>query len=147
MNIRTAEKYDLAQWQVLRTKLWPQTDDDHKAELENYFNGQSFDIVEAFVLDDGKGNVVGFMELNIRNFAEGSTRDKVPYVEAWYVDDVFQNQGYGKQFMALAEEWAKQKGYNEIASDTEIVNKRSIAIHKKLGYEETERVVCFLKKL
>jgi aminoglycoside 6'-N-acetyltransferase I len=42
---------------------------------------------------------------------------------------------------------AIENGYKELASDTEISNTQSIEIHKKLGFKETERVVCFLKKL
>ena len=49
--------------------------------------------------------------------------------------------------MKAAEQWAQEKGFSELASDTETSNLKSIAIHKQLGFEETERVVCFLKQL
>ncbi len=85
--------------------------------------------------------------MNMRNFAEGSRLPEVPYVEAWYIRESCQGQGHGKKLMQRAEEWAIEKGYSELASDTEVTNHQSIAIHKVLGFEETERVVCFLKKL
>ena len=37
-------------------------------------------------------------------------------------------------------------GEMELVSDAEITNTRSIELHKQLGFEETERIVCFLKK-
>lgn len=52
------------------------------------------DIVQAYVAEFGS-EVIGFMELNIRNFAEGSRKPKVPYVEAWYIKPEYQGKGYG----------------------------------------------------
>ena len=91
--------------------------------------------------------MVGFLEINIRNFAEGSQQSKVPYVEGWFVDKQYQGQGWGRLLMHSAEQWALTRGFSELASDTELHNKASIEIHKTLGFKEVERVVCFLKKL
>ena len=146
MIIRPAQQTDTQAWSQMRTQLWPDTPDNHLGELAAYFNGESIDIVAAFIAElDGKA--IGFIELNIRNFAEGSRNDKVPYLEAWYIAPEYQGKGFGKQLMAHAEQWAKAQGFNELASDTEITNTKSIALHKALGFIETERVVCFLKKL
>lgn len=49
--------------------------------------------------------------------------------------------------MQKAEQWAISQGYSELASDTKIDNNRSISMHKHLGVLETERIVCFLKRL
>lgn len=147
MKIRPAKLSDLSAWAKLRTQLWPDTPDGHIAELQEFFNNESIDIEETLLLEDKEVGVCGFIELNIRNFAEGSRQSKIPYVEGWYVSSEFRNNGYGKQLMAAAENWALQQGFNELASDTEIDNKKSIAIHKQLGFTETDRVVCFLKKL
>jgi aminoglycoside 6'-N-acetyltransferase I len=49
--------------------------------------------------------------------------------------------------MKQAAQWATGLGFSELASDTEIDNVDSIARHKRLGFKETYRVVCFLKKL
>lgn len=147
MLIREVTRDDIPVWSKYRTILWPNTSDRHLSEINDYFSGQSIDIEAVFVIEDEAGQVAGFMELNIREFAEGSRHPKVPYVEAWYVDPQFQNQGFGKLLMQRAEAWAREQGFTELASDTEVSNTRSIALHKHLGFVETERVVCFLKKL
>ena len=146
MIIRRVTKNDIDEWSAMRTALWPETPDHHHQEINAFFAGESIDIVEMFIAEINK-SPVGFIELNMRNFAEGSREPKVPYIEGWYIKPQFQNQGYGKALMQWAEQWAMDLGYKELASDTDWDNKRSIAIHQKMGYQETERVVCFLKKL
>jgi aminoglycoside 6'-N-acetyltransferase I len=147
MHVRKAEPTDLGAWATLRTALWPQMDEDHKAEILAYFSDNSTDIEQAYVLEDFDGEVVGFLELNVRQFAEGSRHPRIPYIEAWYIDKPFRGLGYGRVLLQTAEQWAKQKGFTQLASDTEITNTDSIAIHKQLGFIETERVACFLKTL
>jgi aminoglycoside 6'-N-acetyltransferase I len=46
-----------------------------------------------------------------------------------------------------AEQWAREKGCSEMASDTWLENEASIAAHWKLGYQEAERLVHFVKRL
>ena len=147
MEIRKAQPADLEAWLDLRSQLWPDPTVDHAAELEEYFSGTSIDIVQAYVIEDGNQSVVGFIELNLRNFAEGSRSPRVPYVEGWFIRPDYRGQSWGRRLMEKAEQWALEQGRSELASDTELVNTRSIAIHRALGFEETERVVCFLKKL
>ncbi|MEW8525625.1 MAG: GNAT family N-acetyltransferase [Candidatus Thiodiazotropha endolucinida] len=147
MKIRTAKSRDQKAWAEMRSQLWPDSADGHMGEIEEYFSGKSIDIVEAFVVEEEGGALVGFIELNIRNFAEGSRSPRLPYVEAWFVRADYCGKGYGTALMRHAEKWAIERGYQELASDTEIENTTSIAIHKQLGFIETERVVCFLKKL
>jgi len=147
MKIREAKREDIQDWARMRVALWPDSLDNHINEINEYFSGSSIDIVQSFVLENDEGSLIGFMELNIRNFAEGSRSPRLPYVEAWFVDRKFRGNGYGKSLMSMAERWAAEKGYSQLASDTEIGNQKSIVIHKKLGFKETERIVCFLKNL
>ncbi|MCG8488169.1 MAG: GNAT family N-acetyltransferase [Chromatiales bacterium] len=131
----------------MRSELWPKDRSQHPIELAEYFAGKSIDIVETFVVEVANRELAGFIELNIRNFAEGSRSSRVPYIEAWFVKPEYRGRGYGKALIQQAESWAVQEGFKEIASDTETHNHTSIALHKKLGFIETERVVCFLKPL
>jgi aminoglycoside 6'-N-acetyltransferase I len=146
MIIRSVKKSDLNRWAELRNKLWPDSLESHKSELNDYFNGRSNDIVKVFVAETQE-EIVGFIELNLRNFAEGSTARFVPYIEGWLIEKRYQNQGIGNSLIQKAEQWATESGFNELASDTELENKKSITIHGKLGFKEVERIVCFIKKL
>lgn len=147
MLIREAVQQDLPQWAEMRSLLWPQGSSCHAQELADYFRGHAVDIKQAFVLDAEDGCLAGFMELNIRSFAEGSRAAAVPYLEAWFVRQTHRGHGHGKRLLATAEQWALQQGYCELASDTTPDNHHSIALHKASGFEETERLVCFLKSL
>ncbi len=144
--IRSAVEDDLSQWSQMRTQLWPDTDDNHLSELHQFYQGTSIDIERCFVATlDGK--CVGFLELNLRQFAEGSRLSPVPYVEGWFVKNAYRGQGIGAALMQHAERWATARGFSELASDTELDNHYSVRQHLKLGFEQTEEVVCFLKKL
>lgn len=131
----------------MRSLLWPDGEANHIAEIEEYFAGVSTDIVETFIAERARDGLGGFIELNIRNFAEGSRSARVPYVEAWFVDEDLRGQGVGKALMEHAERWSLDNGFSELASDTELENIKSIKLHKALGFKEVDRVVCFLKKL
>ena len=91
--------------------------------------------------------IVGFLELNIRSVVDGASGANVPYVEGWFVDEHHRKTGIGKLLFETAERWALNEGYSQIGSDADIDNMVSIAAHKKLGFEEIERKVCFLKAL
>lgn len=147
MIIREATIADSQEWGRMRTLLWADTDDEHASEIAEFFAGESIDIVQVFVVQREDGRLAGFIEINVRNFAEGSRSPEVPYIEGWFVDADVRGKGYGRKLMQRAESWARDAGFSELASDTEIENTASIAIHQKLGFKETDRVVCFLKKL
>jgi len=146
-QIRKVTPDDIAEWCRMRTQLWPDSADDHSEELTRFFNQKSIDIVETYVVDRGLGKLGGFIELNIRNFAEGSRQARVPYIEGWFIDKDLRQKGYGSRLIRQAEVWAKMLGYSELASDAEIDNRVSIQAHLNLGFEEQDRVVCFLKQL
>lgn len=131
----------------MRSVLWPDSPDQHIAEIEEFFAGNAVDIVETFVVERPSGNLAGFIELNIRSFVEGSRSTQVPYVEAWYIDPDIRGKGIGKSLIEKAEKWSLDKGFNEMGSDAELENQGSIAAHKALGFKEVDRIVCFLKKL
>jgi aminoglycoside 6'-N-acetyltransferase I len=147
MNIRFANEADKDSWSKFRAELWPESSDNHLSEIEDYFQGKSIDIEVVFIAHANNDEVVGFLELNLRNFAEGSRCSPIPYIEAWYVSKPYRGKGVGKLLIQAAERWSIDNGYTEIASDTTPNNLGSIRAHNKLGYKEVERVVCFLKSL
>ena len=147
MKIRFVNDSDKDSWSKFRTELWPESSDNHVSEIEAYFHGTSIDIDVVFVAETENHDLVGFLELNLRDYAEGSRCSPIPYIEAWFVSKGHRGKGVGRLLIQAAERWALENGYSEIASDTTPNNLDSIKAHKKLGYKEVERVVCFLKTL
>jgi aminoglycoside 6'-N-acetyltransferase I len=63
------------------------------------------------------------------------------------VDEPIRGQKIGRELVYNAEQWARERGCVEMASDTWLDNEASISAHLKLGYEEVERLVHFVKRL
>lgn len=144
-TIRRAAPEDKQEWIRMRQGLWPD------APLE-YLN---FDLDElladpdaaVFVASDSHGQLIGLIEAGLRAYGEGCETTPVGYIEAWYVDPHVRGQKLGRELVQIAEQWAREKGCTEMASDTWLENDVSIAAHLKLGYWEAERLVHFVKRL
>ena len=147
MTIRPVQQTDAKAWEEMRRALWPEHPDDHAKEIEEYFNGTLREPIEVLLAFDDTNKTIGFIELNIRPYAEGCYSGKVAYLEGWYVKPEARGRGVGSALVAAGEEWGCKQGCSEIASDAELTNDVSIALHKKLGYTEVERQVCFRKDL
>ncbi len=131
----------------MRTELWPHAVEDHASEVDTFFEGKPSFIDQIIVCETDPQRLVGFAELRVRNYAEGSENMAVPYLEGWFVDVSCRGRGIGALLIAAAEEWARSLGYSELASDARIDDERSIAAHLALGFREVERSVSFMKKL
>jgi aminoglycoside 6'-N-acetyltransferase I len=144
-DIRRAAEADKPEWLRMRQGLWP----DAPVEYLDYDLDETLADPEkvVFVASRADGNLVAFIEAGLRNHVEGCETSPVGYIEAWYVDPHVRGQKLGREMMRTAEEWAREKGMSEIASDTWLENEVSIAAHLKLGYQEVERLVHFVKRL
>lgn len=147
MQIRAINPDDQAEWIRMRSVLWPDEIDDLPQDAIDFFGAGTPYLTAVFVLERSSGGLGGFLELNLRNYAEGCTDSPVPHIEGWYVDADLRGQGYGKRLVQAAEQWALDNGFYEITSDVLIDNQDSIAAHTALGFEEVERIICYVKAL
>jgi aminoglycoside 6'-N-acetyltransferase I len=141
---------DAATWVMLRHRLWPHADPaELLAETQAFFPGTTTPLIAAvfFAEDSREQKVLGFIELSIRPFADGCDSRPIPYVEGWYVEPAARKAGVGRALMNSAEAWARDLGFSELASDTEIENEASLAAHSRCGFVETERLVNLRKAL
>lgn len=145
MRIREAVAADAREWERMRTTLWPA--EGHAAEIEEFFRAATAALAAVLVAERDTGALCGFIELGLRPYAEGCESSPVPFVEGWYVDADVRRQGVGAALVRAAEEWARSRGFREIASDVELENDGSISAHRALGYEEVSRLVCFRREL
>lgn len=130
----------------LRNQLWPMGDEVCEREAVEILGDSRWAVFVAR-LDDGA--VIGFLEVHLRDYAEGaeSSSSQVGYLEGLYIDSEYRRQGIGGALVRAGEQWAWSQGCTEIASDAQIDNAVSIELHRRMGYAEVERQVCFLKRL
>ena len=122
---------------------------DHVPSIDEFFVGETRGRLlpaAVFVCERPNGDLAGFLELSVRNYAEGCAGD-VPYVESWYVDPDVRGLGIGKRLIEAAETWAHAAGYEELASDATLDNVASHRAHGAVGFKEVERTVHFRKKV
>jgi len=144
-TIRRATPEDKPEWLRMRQGLWPDAPLDYLSlDLDKLLNNLDAGI---FVAADVDGKLVAFIETGLRDHAESCDSSPVGYIEAWYVDPHMRGQKLGRDLVHAAEQWAREKGCTEMASDTWLDNDASIAAHLKLGYYEVERLVHFVKRL
>lgn len=144
-TIRRATLEDKPEWLRLRQGLWPDTPLHYLTfDLDKLLADPNAGI---FVASDADGRLVGLIEVGLRGYGEGCETSPVGYIEAWYVDPHIRGQKLGRELMRTGEEWAREKGLTEMASDTWLENEVSIQAHLKMGYREAERLVHFVKRL
>lgn len=142
LTIRAAAESDLPGWTELRRRLWPDCPPErHALEARQLLGGNGVVVVAC------RGEeLVGFAEVSVRSdHVEGTTITPVPYLEGWYVLDHQRGQGIGQALVSFVENWSRQHGFNELASDAETDNAESIRLHGLLGFREVGRTVHFIK--
>lgn len=128
----------------LRMQLWPMDESHCGQECIEILGSPRWAV---FIASLEAGDVVGFLEVNLREYAEGAETSPVGYLEGLYVAAPHRRQGLGAALVRAGEQWAAARGCTEIASDAQIDNAISIELHRRMGYSEIERQVCFLKRL
>ncbi|WP_313804093.1 aminoglycoside 6'-N-acetyltransferase [Cytobacillus sp.] len=143
--IKEATLQDTKEVAHLALLLWP----DHT--LEEFISEMTQVIAEPDVkvfLSYHDSKTVGFAQCQLRyDYVEGTSSSPVAYLEGLYVKEDFRKQGYAKKLVNACENWAKKRGCREFASDCELENEESLAMHLKLGFSEVNRIICFKKDI
>ncbi|WP_214819551.1 MULTISPECIES: aminoglycoside 6'-N-acetyltransferase [unclassified Exiguobacterium] len=91
---------------------------------------------------------IGFCQLSFRHdYVPGSSMSPTAYVEGIYVIEAERQRGVAARLIDAASTFAARHGCIELASDTELENESSQQFHEKIGFQEVERVVTYIKKL
>jgi aminoglycoside 6'-N-acetyltransferase I len=132
----------------MRDELWPSAPGDHARDIAAFFAGAGRQGLEAALMAVGDdGELIGFVELSVRRYAEGCDTDRVGYLEGWFVTPAQRGAGVGRALVRAAEDWARARGCTEFASGTLITNALGAAAHEALGFTEVERQIHFRKDL
>ncbi len=143
--VKKAEKSDLESAVNLALALWESSSVN---ELTDEFIDTFADNESEIFLKTENGTPIGFAQCSLRHdYVEGTESSPVGYLEGIYIKDKFRNKGYAKELLNACEEWAKNKGCSEFASDCELDNENSLLFHKTMNFTETNRIICFSKKL
>ena len=141
MKIRKAESADIPVIAGLMVQLWPHHNhSEMEAEVREYMQQDD----AAFFLAEDQG----FAQCQLRyDYVEGTESSPVGYLEAIYVAERCRHQRIARKLLTACENWAKEKGCVEFASDCELTNTQSLKFHLGVGFAEANRIICFVKKL
>lgn len=137
---------DQTDWLDMGAALWP---DHNISDLEQVFNDLlTLEHYRGYMCRLVSGEAVGFIFLSLRrDYVEGSSSSPVGYIEGIYVKPTYRGQGIAKKLSDVGEQWSLEHGCKEMASDAYWDNHESREFHKHIGYEETERLVHFIKPI
>ena len=141
---------DLDDWVQMALKLWPAEEEsperaavEMRAELSGILQSPKD---TGLIARDLEGRAIAFINLSIcYEYVPGAKRFPVAYVEGIYVADMARKTGIGKALVARAQTWAIAQGCTQLASDVMVENTESCQFHTRVGFQEVERVVFFIK--
>lgn len=145
IDIECLSSYNISVISKMSLELWPES--HFEEEFENWTkisNSENNFCVLAKLNEE----YIGFIHSTIRNdYVEGADFEKTAYLEALFVNPKYRKIGIASILLFSAENWAKSKDVKQMASDTEFENLKSQLFHKKVGFKEVNRIVCFIKNL
>lgn len=147
MKIEACESAEQPGWLRLRQALWPDASrEQHLAEIAMLASDRRR--YGNFIVYSRSSEAVGLAEASIRHdYVNGTASSPVAFLEGLYVVPQARRQGVARALVAAVADWAGRSGCRELASDAVLENSISHVVHVALGFEETERVVFFRRKL
>ncbi len=125
--------------------IWPEHTLDELAEIiSSYMNSESSAVFAEIV----NGQYVGVALCCLRHdYVEGCKTSPVGYLEDISIHEEYRHQGIARKLVSECEQWAREKGCSEFASDCELTNISSWNFHLSVGFQEENRIICFRKTL
>jgi len=145
--IERCTSIDHVGWLGLRQALWPHCSRaEHLSEMSSFI--ASPDRFAQFVAYSSPGQAVGFIEASVRtDYVNGTSSSPVAFLEGLYVVPEARRKGIAASLVSTVCHWAQDVGCTELASDALLENETGYAVHRALGFQETERVVFFRRAL
>ena len=105
------------------------------------------DFQRIFLAFDGQ-KAIGFVHCSLRfDYVDGTHGGTIGYLEGIYILPEYRKNGIARELVNMGKIWAKENKAEEFASDCELPNTESERFHKKIGFEEANRLICFIQKL
>ena len=146
MKIEAISAANLKPLTILMLQLWPEC--SFEEEYENCRKMLHSQKETAMLAKTGTGLYAGFISLSLRNdHVEGVRSSPAGYLEGIYVLPEFRKQGIGSRLLQAGEDWCQARGCREMGSDAEWSNTGSQTFHRKAGFNEVNRIICYHKSL
>lgn len=102
----------------------------------------------AYFLAYNESEAIGFAQINlIHSSVDEENGVPVGYLKGIFVVEAYRQQGIAKELLTACEHWAIEQGCEELTSDCELSNDQILNFHRSVGFEESNRIVCFRKSL
>jgi aminoglycoside 6'-N-acetyltransferase I len=146
MTVERATPATIGDWATMRAALWP---DAARPDLEREASALLARTPAAVAfLVSADATMIGFAEATVRvDYVNGCSTSPVAFLEGLYVRPDWRRRGAARLLCRAVEAWGRDHGCRELASDTGIDNATSQRMHEALGFSESERVVCYHKRL
>lgn len=146
MHIVKVTEDDFDEWLALALELWTDySTEEMRTSLTEILQSPR---QSGFLVKTEGEDAIAFINLSLRfDYVPGVTQSPVAFVEGIYVKPEYRGRGVGKAMIQYAEQWAQEQGCVELASDALLENTASHAFHARVGFQEVERMVAFIKSL
>ncbi len=125
--------------------IWPEHSLEELTEIIKGYIRSEESAVFAEIID---GEYAGTALCSLRHdYVEGCDTSPVGYLEGIAVREGYRHRGIAGRLEEECENWAREKGCTEFASDCEFTNTASYDFHLAIGFQEANRIICFKKKL
>ncbi|MBR0157157.1 MAG: GNAT family N-acetyltransferase [Clostridia bacterium] len=139
-----AEQKDAEALTELVGIIWQESPEELAETIGNYMNSED----SAVFAESMDGRFVGVALCGLRrDYVEGCDTSPVGYLEGVSIREGYRGRGIARRLVAECEQWAREKGCTEFASDCELTNTASLNFHLSIGFSEENRIICFKKTL
>lgn len=125
--------------------IWPEhTPEELTGIITDYMTSEN----SAVFAQAADGRYVGVALCSLRHdYVEGCETSPVGYLEGVGIHEAYRHRGIARELVSECEQWAKEKGCSEFASDCELTNTASLNFHLSIEFQEENRIICFRKTL
>ena len=125
--------------------IWPEHTPEELTRIIKTYTASEDSAVFA---ETANGQFVGVALCCLRHdYVEGCETSPVGYLEGVGVSEAYRHRGIAGKLVSECEQWAREKGCSEFASDCELTNTASLRFHLSVGFQEANRIICFRKTL